>query len=114
MVANGHQKTCPTCGQTLPRPKPHGLRLSPLRTRLFEIVRRAGPEGIGTDDLMDMVYAQHPDGGPDSGRVCLRTHIFHINQQLRQKGYEIKARNWGRVSRGDFGCGTYVYQQVSP
>jgi hypothetical protein len=111
-VANGHDKTCPTCGQTLPRPRPHGLRLSPLRTRLFEIVQRAGDNGITTADIADMLYADHPDGGPQTAHKCIHVHVYNINKKLRPAGYEIKARNWGRLSDGDYSTGEYVYAKV--
>jgi hypothetical protein len=106
-VANGHDKTCPTCGQSLPQPKPRDLGLSPLRTRLFEIVQRAGDNGIATPDLVNLLYAEHPDGGPDSAGQVVRTLICKINKRLKPRGYEIKGRSYGRG-----GGGEYVYQRV--
>lgn len=112
-VQNGHAKTCPTCGQTLPAPKPHGLRLSAFRTRLFEIVRRAGPNGITTDDIVSVLYADHPDGGPMTAHKCVHVHVYNINKLLRTRGYEIKAKNWGRLSAGSYSTGEYVYGKVA-
>ena len=37
---------CQRCGQRLPEIR-LGVRLTPLKARIFDLIRRAGPDGIG-------------------------------------------------------------------
>ena len=88
-------KVCPCCGQTLPDAFPDGVHLSPIKRRIVERVRRAGKNGILTDDLFDFVYADDPDGGPLSGKICLQAHVWQINRRLRVIGKVIRAPKGG-------------------
>ncbi len=104
-------KCCPTCGQTLPEPAPAGVRLSPLKTKIFERVRRAGPNGISTRDLWDLIYANDADGGPISLKV-LAVHINQLNKQLRPLGKRIWAGQGGAASFSGPGSGVYVLENL--
>ena len=93
-------KTCPCCGQTLPDELPPDVKLSASQRRVVERVRRAGKYGILSTALFDFVYADDPDGGPLSGKVCLQVRIYQINKQLRKVGKVIRApRGGGGESR---------------
>ena len=92
-------KTCSCCGQTLPEELPFGIKLSKLKMRIVERVRRAGPHGILTDDLFDFVYRDDPDGGPLTGKTCLHVHVNQINRELAKVRKVIRAPVGGtRVS----------------
>jgi hypothetical protein len=64
--------------------------LSPLKRRIFEILRRAGPDGIAGDALFDLVYdgrLQRYRGGhhgrdETQQRSALKANIHQLNQQL--------------------------------
>lgn len=87
-------KCCPTCGQQLP-PKlvVHGT----VRQRIVDILA-ARPHGYTSTELMGLVYADDPDGGPDDS-VALRVSIYNANKELAKHGYRIKATNPGRGAR---------------
>lgn len=91
---------CKCCGQTLPPPRPEGLRLPPGYAVIFDRVYRAGRNGVPQQTLFDYVYGNTPNGGPDSGVTSLRTRIFYLNQRhLKKHGMRIRAKS-GRGSTG--------------
>lgn len=55
---------CKCCGHPLP-PDEIGKALTPLQYRIFNVIKRAGPAGIAARDIMDIVYADDPTGGPE-------------------------------------------------
>src|SRR6516162_7569645 len=67
-----------------------GGRVTPLKLRIFELVRRAGPGGIGGDDLFAIVYdgqlpryrGGHDGRGGTRQRNTLKSNIYQINRQL--------------------------------
>lgn len=82
---------CPCCGQTLPPRTYPDLRLSPTQQRILDRVERAGPYGILSTDLLDHLYLDDRDGGPETGRKCLAAHVCHLNKKLAKKGKRVSA-----------------------
>ena len=78
-------RLCHHCGQPLPEIR-LGVRLTSFKARIYDIVMRAGVDGISSRDLFDMIY---PDGG-DFSRETLKAHIWQINDRIRDEGYAIK------------------------
>lgn len=88
---------CPTCGQTLPeKPLLPGTHLTPYQKRIFEIVARAGDNGIGSDDLFDKLYENDSDGGPLTGRKSLHVIIRALNRKLERHSMRVRAYPNGR------------------
>jgi hypothetical protein len=71
-----HGATCPHCGQPLTTQRA-GARLTPLKARIFDAIKRAGHNGIDADDLFKMIFtdARH-------SRLTLKAHIWQINDVL--------------------------------
>jgi hypothetical protein len=59
-----------------------GIPLTPLKTRIFDAIRRAGPDGIGGNAII------HDLGLPVS-RTTLKAHVWQINARLAENGYKI-------------------------
>lgn len=78
-------KCCSTCGQGLPPEVNVG---GPVRQRVFDYIAKH-PEGVTTQQVLDHVYVDDPNGGPDSGNV-VSVHVTNINRRL--SGMKIKAR----------------------
>lgn len=76
-------RCCNYCGQTLPETR-LGVRLSPLKARIFDIVTRAGPDGISSADLFNIICTE------GQSRETLRAHIWQINDAISDEGYRIK------------------------
>lgn len=65
--------------------------LTPKQRKLYEIVRSAGQLGITCRDLMNRLYADDPDGGPDSQNV-VQVHTSFANKRLKAFGFAIRGR----------------------
>jgi len=76
-------RCCSYCGQSLPETR-MGVRFTPLKARIFDVVMRAGPDGISARDLFGIVY----ENGEKS-RATLKAHVWQINDAITQAGYRI-------------------------
>jgi hypothetical protein len=85
-------KLCPACGY------PRALQVSPKtlrllflgkQRRLFEIVEKAGTAGMPSPELFQRVYADEPDGGPESGPLIINVMINKMNNKLAPWGVMI-------------------------
>ncbi len=79
-------RPCPHCGQALPETR-LGVRLTPLKARIFDIITRAGPDGISASDLFDIVCTE------GQSRETLKSHVWQINDLIEDEGYRIKGRD---------------------
>lgn len=100
--------TCPRCGQTLPPSGIAGLPPLPgMQQRVLDLLVKAGPHGISTDALVERVYAQDPDGGPQHATTCVRIAISRLRKLLRPLGKDITVSAFGGRSFGSGNCGIY-------
>jgi hypothetical protein len=83
---NMKPRCCAHCGQALPETR-LGARLTPLKARIFDIITRAGVDGISASDLFDIVFAE------GQSRETLKAHIWQINDLIADEGYRIKGRD---------------------
>lgn len=94
----GGSEHCATCGQRLPDIRA-GVKLTPLKALIFDIVKNAGDDGIEWDDLFRMIWKDHPN---PLQRKCLKAHIWQINDLLEDSGLRIVGQKY-------YGC---VYRLV--
>lgn len=63
------------------------MKLSPIECRIYTLVRRAGPDGVGGHDLFSMVYDEMSAYAPwahlSRQRNTLKAHVYQINQKLK-------------------------------
>ncbi len=74
-------KCCPTCQQPLPPKLQVGGK---RRQALLDYVLKH-PHGVTRDQIMDHVWADDPNGGPDA-RTIISVMIRQINAKLRELG----------------------------
>jgi hypothetical protein len=86
-------RCCPTCHQVLPETR-LGVRLTPLKARIFDAVRRGGRDGIDRADLFELIF-----GGEPHSRETLKAHIFQINELLEDTGYRITGHSVARLEK---------------
>lgn len=90
---------CPSCGRTLPRDwLALGSNTIPMRGKqriLYDAVLKSGDAGISRDRLMDLMYGDDPNGGPDSYNT-FSAIIRHINNKLEKAGRKIKSTGMGQ------------------
>jgi hypothetical protein len=80
--------TCPHCGQPI---APTGLRLPPIKSRIYEAVRRR--PGISAEELRGLVW-NGPDGGPENIK-CLHVHVHQLNNLLAPHGIMVRSQGGG-------------------
>jgi len=80
------ERVCECCGQPLPITR-FGVRMSPLKAHLVDVVLRAGPDGISSDDLHRIVF-----GDRRVVRKTLYAHVWQINDAMMDTGYRITGR----------------------
>jgi hypothetical protein len=78
------EKVCPCCKRPLPPKIIVGGR---IRQRVLDYVAKSA--GVTTQQIMDHVYADDPNGGPDSVNVITST-VRHINKRIKPYGLRIK------------------------
>jgi DNA-binding response OmpR family regulator len=87
---------CPSCGQPVP---PKDLfRGQPVKRRIFEYIG-AHPEGVTRQQILDHVWADDIDGGPEFANV-VSVHIKRMRPILERESLTITcARGPGATYR---------------
>jgi hypothetical protein len=75
-------QSCPRCGQ--PLSARHGVALSPMRLRVFDLIERR--PGISSAPMVRTLY---PGQDLKRARRTLFTHVTHINEQLEATNLRI-------------------------
>lgn len=88
---------CPCCGQTLPLDLPAGLVLTRKQQQVYEVIRKAGRNGVYGDQIFDRVYADDPNGGPNTQTKIISVFVHGLNKKLPAFGQTIKSGEWGGV-----------------
>ena len=93
-------KLCSHCHQPLPELRA-GVRLSPLKAHIFDVIKRADLNGITIEDINAICF----DGRASA--VNVRNHIHQINDALAGTDFEIAAahREWLATSTSSSGTG---------
>jgi hypothetical protein len=84
-----NNRTCACCGQSTADVR-HGVKLTRLKARIFDAIERAGPAGIATRDLFDLVFANDLRRHAVS---TLKAHVWQINQALLGTGLHVYGRS---------------------
>jgi hypothetical protein len=63
------------------------VRLTPLKARIFDIITRAGVDGISASDLFDIVFTE------GQSKETLKAHVWQINDLIADGGYRIKGED---------------------
>lgn len=83
-------KRCPTCK----RPLPPVVSVSGRRRQaLLEYVLRY-PEGVTRSQILDAIYADDPDGGPENQNI-VAVMVKHINDILEKQKKKVRIRGSG-------------------
>ena len=88
---------CSACHQPIVEAR-EGVRLPALKVHVFDVVRRAGIDGVTIDDINAIVYGDHP-ASPET----IRNHISQINEALAETGVRIRGlstpKGYYRIAR---------------
>jgi hypothetical protein len=83
-------KLCPHCRQPVPEWR-EGVRLTRLKARIFDVIKRADRNGIRIEDINAICF----DGKATA--VNVRNHIHQINDALAGTDFEIRGGAPGMV-----------------
>ena len=80
---------CPCCQQpvTLDPMAEARAALAPLQRAVLDAVLRR--PGLSRDEIMDRVYSEDPNGGPDCGSSVIGAHLYQANKRLQRFGFRI-------------------------
>ncbi|MBR0695139.1 hypothetical protein [Bradyrhizobium lablabi] len=78
---------CPTCHRSMPPETRAGVRLTPLKARIFDVIRRAGVDGIFAEDINAIVF------NSERSVQTIKAHVWQINDLLADT--DIIIRNVG-------------------
>lgn len=74
-------KCCPTCNRPFP---PEIIVGGVIRQRVYDFIKDH-PEGVTRDEIMQHVYADDRNGGPESFKT-IAVMVVHINRILKEQG----------------------------
>lgn len=90
-------KCCPACGQTLPDPELiKGITFRGKKQVILQAVFKAGKHGICNERLVELLYADDREGGPENPNNTISAHVWAINKILRPRGLQIRSSAIGR------------------
>lgn len=68
--------------------------MSPMQLRLLDALVAGKNRYQSKSVLIEKIYADDPDGGPDDAVRHLRVHIHKLRSKLEKAGFDIEV-NWG-------------------
>lgn len=93
---------CPCCGQAIAAPPPDKviefMRMTKQQRAIAEAVLRAHPRRVPIDRIVDRVWGDDPDGGPEAPERIVHTVICKLNHRLQIYGWRIDGMAAGRGS----------------
>jgi hypothetical protein len=87
-------RLCPTCRRPFP---PSLIVHGPVRQRVVDLIANR-PDGITRGELINLVYADDPNGGPDTPNT-ISVLVKDANKELAAQGYCIEPAWLGRGAR---------------
>lgn len=95
---------CPTCGAATESAMPVNsladLQLGSVEREIVAALVSVFPRHMLTERLADRVYADHPDGGPETGGRSLQVTICRLRKRLQPYGWTIPKGRSGPGSPG--------------
>jgi hypothetical protein len=88
----GIERHCHYCGASLAEHR-LGVRLTPIKARVFDLIMHAGREGIDADTINILAF----DGR--ATRTTIKAHVNQINDLLAGTDYRIKGVRGGDQRR---------------
>lgn len=61
---------------------------------ILEAVSKASPRGILGSRLVDKLYADREDGGPENALGVVHQQVLRLNKTLKQDGLAVRAGRW--------------------
>jgi len=97
---------CPCCRQPMAAPPPmagvlDGLR-RPQHRVIAEALIKAYPRPLSRDRLIELLYGDDPDGGPEGAGNIVTVRIAHLRKELAPMGWTVNCNGRGRGYVGSY------------
>jgi len=97
---------CPTCGHDLDAPPSvaslASARLRPQDRKIVDALSRAYPRAVRTSALVDALYGDDPNGGPEDPSQVIAVRIYTLRRLLPQFGWTVPNAKVGRGNYGEY------------
>ena len=80
---------CACCGHPLPESGPRNT-LSPTQRRMYDIVLRSGTAGISASEIMNRLYEDRANGGPENQNI-IPVMAIKIRERIEKFGITMAA-----------------------
>lgn len=102
------ENLCPCCNQPinmdiLPVKGLREIQVAGRKRDLLEKLVKDYPNRTSKDLLVDTLYGDQEDGGPDDIIGNINQHIFHLRKMIKQYGWEINNSGGNGSRNGDLG-----------
>lgn len=99
--ARGLERICPCCGQAIHagRAPIEALEAAPLTVaerRLVQALVRIYPRSTTKTHLVDVLYDDDPNGGPETANLVVAVHLSRLRKKLPSYGWTIPSNRAGR------------------
>jgi DNA-binding response OmpR family regulator len=90
---------CSICGHTFSEktgqfPDAHELGLPRRERQVLELLVRSTGRPTFMSKIVEELYGDDPDGGPENAEGCAQTHISKLRRKLRPHGWLIDSRRF--------------------
>ena len=97
--------SCPTCGHEMvaahaPLESLAGAPLSKRERQIVDALARVYPRALDLGQVVDAMYSDDPNGGPDNPEGVVRTLVSRLRALLPNYGWNIPIN---RTGHGNFG-----------
>jgi DNA-binding response OmpR family regulator len=90
--------TCPNCGfhhtGSTYAPEIDGVKLPRAEYDIILRLRQAAGAIVTNDNLVDFVYGDRLDGGPENAAQCIQTYVSKANRKIRPLGWSVVAERF--------------------
>lgn len=91
---------CTICGHAIGLapatdfPDADEMNLPRRERQILNLLLRAKGRSVFSVKLVDELYGDDPDGGPDNAEGCVQSHISKLRRKLRPRGWLIDSRRF--------------------
>ena len=79
-----NQSRCSHCGQLI-HDERNGVRMTPLKANIYDMIKRAGDAGVSAFDILATVY----QGRTVPTYTAIKSHVAQINDILEETDWKI-------------------------
>jgi DNA-binding response OmpR family regulator len=88
---------CPCCHQPTTGLAPESLsafvQFSPSERKVFDVLASRFGRDVPTPFLLDCLYRERPDGGPECAETTLHVFAHKLRKKIQPYGYDIRGRS---------------------